>query len=267
MSRFTPGRRTLGRHFIDSCVEPAVGKYYVLLAPESHLIARSCIPFPPHYTSWGIPLVLSCRMYFDVTFHLITFGIFQTLEWLIIYIYVRQGQGVFLFSETSRLALGPTQPPIQWLPVFSLGGESGLVGKFATHSHLIPRLRISGTIPLHPLYAFKERTGTTLSLPLPLRHYFVFYPADTDYKTNTQITNKLKITPIVDKLLEYKRNWIKHVNRMSRNRLPRVMKQYSPTGRRNLGRPLKRLLDTWDQNGSTSGPTPWQICDDDDDCF
>jgi len=40
---------------------------------------------------------------------------------------------------------------------------------------------------------------------------------------------------------------------------------YSPTGRRNHGRPLKRLLDTWDRNGSTSGPTPWQIYDDDDD--
>jgi hypothetical protein len=66
----------------------------------------------------------------------------------------------------------------------------------------------------------------------------------TDYKTNTQITKELKITPILDKLLEYKRNWIQHVNRMPRNRLPRVMKHYSPTGRRNRGRPLKRLLDT-----------------------
>jgi len=35
-----------------------------------------------------------------------------------------------------------------------------------------------------------------------------------------------------------------HVNRMPRNRLPRVIKHYSPTGRRNYGRPLKRLLDT-----------------------
>ena len=43
------------------------------------------------------------------------------------------------------------------------------------------------------------------------------------------------------------------------------MKHYSPTGRRNHGRPLKRLLDTWDQNGSTSSPSPWQIYDDDDD--
>jgi len=28
----------------------------------------------------------------------------------------------------------------------------------------------------------------------------------TDYKTNTQITKELKITPILDKSLEYKRN-------------------------------------------------------------
>jgi hypothetical protein len=40
------------------------------------------------------------------------------------------------------------------------------------------------------------------------------------------------------------------------------MKHYSPTDRRNHGRPSKRLLDTWDRNGSTSGPTPWKIDDD-----
>jgi hypothetical protein len=61
----------------------------------------------------------------------------------------------------------------------------------------------------------------------------------TDNKTNTQITKELKITRILDKLLEYKRNWIQHVSRMPRNRLPRVIKRYFPTGRRNHGRPLK----------------------------
>jgi hypothetical protein len=59
-----------------------------------------------------------------------------------------------------------------------------------------------------------------------------------------QIAKELKITPIWDKLLEYKRIWIQHVNRMPRNRLPRVMKHYFPSGRRNYGRPLKGLLDT-----------------------
>jgi len=66
----------------------------------------------------------------------------------------------------------------------------------------------------------------------------------TDYKTNEQIAKDLKITPTLGKLLEYKRNWIQHVNRMPRNRLPRIMIRYSPTGRRNHGRPLNRLLGT-----------------------
>jgi len=65
-----------------------------------------------------------------------------------------------------------------------------------------------------------------------------------DYKTDAQIAKELKVTPILDKLLEYKRSWIQHVNRMSRNRLPRVKKHYCPTGRRNHGRPYRRILDT-----------------------
>ena len=66
----------------------------------------------------------------------------------------------------------------------------------------------------------------------------------TDYKTNLHIVKELGITPVLDKLLEYKRNWIQRVNRMPRDRLPRIMKHYSATGRRNRGRPLKRILDT-----------------------
>ena len=85
----------------------------------------------------------------------------------------------------------------------------------------------------------------------------------TDYKTNAQISKELKITQNLDKLLECKRSWTQHVNRMPRNRSPRVMKYYCPTGRRNHVRPLKRLLDAWDRNGSTGGPTPWKIYDDD----
>jgi hypothetical protein len=64
------------------------------------------------------------------------------------------------------------------------------------------------------------------------------------YTTNTHIAKELKINPISDKLHDYKRNWIQHVSRMPRNILPRVMKHCSPTGRRNHGRPLKRLPDT-----------------------
>jgi hypothetical protein len=35
----------------------------------------------------------------------------------------------------------------------------------------------------------------------------------TDHKTNIQIAKEFKITPILDKLLEYKRNWIVKLSR------------------------------------------------------
>jgi hypothetical protein len=46
----------------------------------------------------------------------------------------RQGLGVFLFTTASRMALGRTQPPIQWVPgVLSLGVNQP--GHEADHSH------------------------------------------------------------------------------------------------------------------------------------
>jgi len=45
----------------------------------------------------------------------------------------RQGLGIFLFTTASRPALGPTQPPIQWVPgALSLGLK--LPGREADHS-------------------------------------------------------------------------------------------------------------------------------------
>jgi hypothetical protein len=38
-----------------------------------------------------------------------------------------------------------------------------------------------------------------------------------DYRTGAQIAKELKITPIFDKLLEYKRSWTQHVDRTPRN--------------------------------------------------
>jgi hypothetical protein len=42
----------------------------------------------------------------------------------------------------------------------------------------------------------------------------------TDHKTNIENAKELNITPVVDKIQNYKINWIQHVNRMPRNRLP-----------------------------------------------
>jgi hypothetical protein len=44
------------------------------------------------------------------------------------------------------------------------------------------------------------------------------------YKTNTEIAEELNITPVLDKIQDYKRNWTEHVNRMPRNRLLRLIK-------------------------------------------
>jgi hypothetical protein len=38
-------------------------------------------------------------------------------------------------------------------------------------------------------------------------------------------------------------NLEQHVNRMPHNRLPRIMKNYTPKDKRNQERPLKKLLD------------------------
>jgi hypothetical protein len=49
----------------------------------------------------------------------------------------------------------------------------------------------------------------------------------TEHKTNTETAKELNVTPVLNKMQDYKRNWI-HVNRMLRNRLPRLVKKTTP---------------------------------------
>jgi len=41
-----------------------------------------------------------------------------------------------------------------------------------------------------------------------------------DYKTNTEISKELNITPVLDALQEYRWNWLQHINRMPLSTLP-----------------------------------------------
>jgi hypothetical protein len=66
----------------------------------------------------------------------------------------------------------------------------------------------------------------------------------TNYETNTEIAKELNTTRVLDKIQDYRRNWIQHVNRMAPNRLPKIIKKTTnQKSRRNQGIPLKRLLD------------------------
>jgi len=60
-----------------------------------------------------------------------------------------------------------------------------------------------------------------------------------DHKSNEEILEHLKVEP-VEKLRKYKSNWL-HVARVN-NRMPKIMLNYRPRGRRLIGRPLKTLV-------------------------
>jgi hypothetical protein len=56
----------------------------------------------------------------------------------------RQRQRIFLLASASKPALGPTQPPVQWVPgVLSPGVKRGRGVTLTTRPHLVPTLRMS----------------------------------------------------------------------------------------------------------------------------
>jgi hypothetical protein len=85
----------------------------------------------------------------------------------------RRGLVIFLFTA-SRLALWPTQPPIQWVRGAFSWGLSDRSVKLTTHLHLVPRSKnewsytSSSPIYLQGVVLSKEKnTGKTSLLPLP----------------------------------------------------------------------------------------------------
>jgi hypothetical protein len=75
-----------------------------------------------------------------------------------------------------------------------------------------------------------------------------------NHKRNEEILEELHVTPLEDKLCTYRHKWFQHVHRMEDNRLPKQLLNYHPKGRRQLGKPLKRLLDDMTAETETGHP-------------
>jgi hypothetical protein len=65
-----------------------------------------------------------------------------------------------------------------------------------------------------------------------------------DHKRNEDILTELQMSQITEFIYQYKKNWKEHVDRMSSDRIQKMILKYQPKGKRNLGRPLKRRKDS-----------------------
>jgi hypothetical protein len=87
----------------------------------------------------------------------------------------QQGLGIFLFTTTSRLTLGPTQPPIQWV-LGTLSLRVKQPGHEADHSPpLMLRSRTHGAIPAILQYIFMTWCLVKHRVNFTFIFYLVFY--------------------------------------------------------------------------------------------
>jgi len=87
------------------------------------------------------------------------------------------------------------------------------------------------------LTASKRRRieAAEMKLLRPLAGYTLY-----DHKTNDYIRREVRITGTLDKIDEYRRKWLSHLQRMPQNLIPLKSYHYRPQGRRTIGRPKKR---------------------------
>ena len=75
------------------------------------------------------------------------------------------------------------------------------------------------------------------------------------------IRKELEISVTKDVRSKHKQNWIKHLERMDKTRLPKHALNYKPRGRRDRGRPRKR----WQCVDAGTGQTTKSMEEEDDD--
>lgn len=63
-----------------------------------------------------------------------------------------------------------------------------------------------------------------------------------DKRKSEDIRNELNIFKLMDKIEQYRNNWKEHVQSMKPGRIPKIILDYNPEGRRSVGRPKKRWI-------------------------
>jgi hypothetical protein len=59
-----------------------------------------------------------------------------------------------------------------------------------------------------------------------------------------RLLKELQISQITEFICQYRKNCKELVDRMSSDRIPKMILKYKPKGKRNLGRPFKRWKDS-----------------------
>jgi len=86
---------------------------------------------------------------------------------------LREEQVIFIYSQSSSLALGPTKPPVQLIPGFFPGSKA--VRRDVDHSSPpSTEVKVSGTITVLPLYTFTSWTSTTQSYYFTLQKHIIY---------------------------------------------------------------------------------------------
>lgn len=61
-----------------------------------------------------------------------------------------------------------------------------------------------------------------------------------DKKRSDDIRRELNIFKLIDRIKQYRNDWKQHIQRMTGDRIPKLMMNYNPKGRRSVGRPKAR---------------------------